>query len=95
LRAIENRSEFVRVANTGISGFVDRYGRYHDKRGWFEIAVATRDVELSAGSTIYGRVGDVVVWVLIAGLVGAIVVARISARPAFPGSGASADRQVC
>ncbi len=90
LRAIENRSEFVRVANTGISGFVDRRGRYHEKTALFEIAVAARDVSRSSRPTVYNRIGDAVVWVLIAGLLVAILRARMAGPDLpSPGSGPS------
>ena len=55
-------TEFVRVANTGISGFVDRRGRYHQMTRLFEEAVEVREVQLSAQSTVYSRTGDVVAW---------------------------------
>ncbi len=77
LRAIESRTSFVRVANTGISGFVDSRGRYHQQTGLFETAVEVRDVHLSKRLTIYDRVGDLVAWVAIAALGVAIVLARI------------------
>lgn len=76
LRAIENRSEFVRVANTGISGFVDRRGRYHDRTGLFATAVAARDVERSTDRTFYDRTGDWIVGLLVAGLAAVILAAR-------------------
>ena len=75
LRAIESRSAFVRVANTGISGFVDSRGRYHRRTRLFEKAVETWDVPLAGPPTVYDRTGDVVAWVAIAGLAFAIVVA--------------------
>jgi apolipoprotein N-acyltransferase len=81
LRAIENRTSFVRVANTGISGFVDSRGRYHERIGLFEVGVAAYDVELSDTVTVYDRVGDVVVWVLILGLLAVIVRARLAGSP--------------
>jgi apolipoprotein N-acyltransferase len=61
LRAIENRSAFVRAANTGISGFVDRRGRYHERTALFEQAVAVSDVAVAGDPTLYDRLGDVVV----------------------------------
>lgn len=69
LRAIENRCWFVRVANTGISGFVDPHGRYHGRTELFEEAVVVRDVPLTGGRTIYGATGNVVAWVAAAALV--------------------------
>ena len=62
LRAIENRSDFVRVSNSGISGFVDRRGRFYGATPMYEEAVRVRDVTLSAGRTIYDRIGDAVMW---------------------------------
>jgi apolipoprotein N-acyltransferase len=78
LRAIENRTSFVRVANTGISGFVDRRGRYHERIGLFEVGVAAYDVELSSELTVYNRIGDAVLWIMIAALVAVIVRARLA-----------------
>jgi len=78
LRAIENRTAFVRVANTGISGFIDRRGRYHQMTRLFEEAVEVRDVQLSVQSTVYSRTGDVVAWVaLILTLVAALPLRRL------------------
>jgi len=62
LRAIENRSDFVRVSNSGISGFVDRRGRFFDETPMYEEAVRVRDVTLSVGRTVYDRIGDAVMW---------------------------------
>jgi apolipoprotein N-acyltransferase len=58
LRAIENRCAFVRVANTGISGFVDPLGRYHGRTGLFEPAIEVDDVAVMPTRTIYDRFGD-------------------------------------
>ena len=78
LRAIENRTSFVRVANTGISGFVDNRGRYHERIGLFEVGVAAYDVELSDGLTVYNRIGDAIVWVMVVGLFAVIIRARLA-----------------
>ena len=83
MRAIENRTAFVRVANTGISGFVDPLGRYHDRTGLFVPAVEVRDVPVIGGRTLYTRFGDVVAWLAIAGCVFALLAAR-RARPRGP-----------
>jgi apolipoprotein N-acyltransferase len=75
LRAIENRSAFVRAANTGISGFVDRYGLYHHRTPLFETAVESFDVALSSQRTLYNRTGDAIVWLILLGLLWAVVLA--------------------
>jgi apolipoprotein N-acyltransferase len=61
LRAIENRSAFVRAANTGISGFVDSRGRFFERTPLFEQAVAASDVAVAGDLTPYARLGDVAV----------------------------------
>jgi len=84
MRAIETRSSIVRVANTGISGFVDPLGRFRGRTALFEEAVEVDDVEVTAGKTLYVRIGDVVAWAAIAGLLVAILAAlsRRSSRTA-------------
>jgi apolipoprotein N-acyltransferase len=72
LRAIENRTPIVRVANTGISGFIDRRGRYDARTELFEEAVAVRDVPLAGPPSVYSRSGDVVVWLALIGLAAAV-----------------------
>jgi len=73
LRAIENRSAFVRVANTGISGFVDPHGRYHERTPLFEQAIEVHDVPLTVRRTVYDRLGDVIIWPILLGLLGAAI----------------------
>jgi apolipoprotein N-acyltransferase len=68
MRAIENRMALVRVANTGISGFVDPMGRYTGETALFVTAVEAEDVPITAEKTIYTRYGDYVAWLAIAGL---------------------------
>jgi apolipoprotein N-acyltransferase len=75
LRAIENRSAFIRVANTGISMFVDPLGRESDRAELLTEAVRVRDVPLTTGRTVYDRIGDVPAWVALAGLAAAVAAA--------------------
>jgi apolipoprotein N-acyltransferase len=81
MRAIENRTGFVRVANTGISGFIDTRGRYHDRTELFEKTIEVRDVPVTDRRTLYDRSGDVIAWLAIAGLLAVAVVARSSRNP--------------
>ncbi len=67
LRAIETRRDIVRAANTGISGFVDARGHLFDATRLYEEAVIVREIGVRRGRTIYGRIGDVVAWVAVAG----------------------------
>jgi apolipoprotein N-acyltransferase len=73
IRAVEEGRYVVRAANTGISGAVDPYGRVLLATPLFEPASVTVDVRLLTGRTIYGRLGDVVVWISMAIAVAAAV----------------------
>ena len=71
LRAIENRSSFVRAANTGISMFVDPLGRDAERTGLNVEAVRMHDLPLTNGRTVYDRIGDVPAWLALAALAAA------------------------
>jgi len=60
MRAIENGRYLARAANTGISGFVDPYGRVMAQSAIFQPAVLTEDVRLLHDDTLYTRYGDIV-----------------------------------
>jgi apolipoprotein N-acyltransferase len=62
LRAIEEGRYLARAANTGISGFVDPYGRVMAKTSLFEPAVVVRDIRFLKDRTIYNRIGDLAAW---------------------------------
>lgn len=62
MRAIEEGRYLARAANTGISGFVDPYGRVIAKTSLFEPAVVVRDIRFLQDRTIYNRIGDLVAW---------------------------------
>ena len=57
-RAVENRRSVVRVANTGISGFVDPSGAILEKTDIFTTCTLTRQVPVFSGTTLYTRHGD-------------------------------------
>jgi apolipoprotein N-acyltransferase len=71
LRAIENRTSFVRVANSGISMFVDPLGRVAERTALDVEAVRTHDIAIVEQRTMYDRVGNVVAWAAIATLLAA------------------------
>lgn len=60
-RAIENRVPFARAANSGISGFIDPWGRILYQTTMDVEAVATRRLRLGKGPSFYTRHGDVFV----------------------------------
>jgi apolipoprotein N-acyltransferase len=72
MRSIEQGRYLARAANTGISGFVDPYGRVLAETGLFEPAIQVREVRFLTERTVYGRIGDSAAY---AGLVIAIVMA--------------------
>jgi apolipoprotein N-acyltransferase len=57
-RAVENRTWLVRVANTGISAFVDPVGRILHRTAVFEQAVRVCRIDRMKGSSFYGKWGD-------------------------------------
>jgi apolipoprotein N-acyltransferase len=58
MRAIEQGRYLARSANTGISGFVDPYGRVVQQSDIFERAVLVGEVRMLETFTVYGRIGD-------------------------------------
>ena len=80
LRAIENRSSFVRVANTGVSMFVDPLGRDAQRTELLTQEVCVADVALTDVRTVYDRIGDVTAWAAIAAFVAAALIGRRGTR---------------
>jgi apolipoprotein N-acyltransferase len=62
MRSIEQGRYLARAANTGISGFVDPYGRVIRKTDLFHPAVLVADLRFIQARTIYSRIGDVIAW---------------------------------
>jgi apolipoprotein N-acyltransferase len=62
MRSIEQGRYLARAANTGISGFVDPYGRAVDKTDLFHEAVVVGDLRFITERTVYNRIGDLVAW---------------------------------
>jgi apolipoprotein N-acyltransferase len=59
MRAVENRRSVVRSANTGISEFIDPYGRYiGEPTKYGEIATLTEDIPLVDSVTFYAEHGN-------------------------------------
>jgi apolipoprotein N-acyltransferase len=59
MRAIEEGRYLVRAANTGVSGFVDPYGRVLSATRIFEPAVVMGEIRFLKAATVYSRIGDV------------------------------------
>jgi apolipoprotein N-acyltransferase len=58
LRAIENRRDFVRVANTGISALISARGTIIATTPWWEKATLKGKLHLYGGQTFFARHGD-------------------------------------
>jgi apolipoprotein N-acyltransferase len=80
MRAIENGRYLARAANTGISGFVDPYGRVLHKTDLFEPAVLVGDLRFLQTHTIYSRIGDLAAWLSLALTLAALLAAFTLSR---------------
>lgn len=80
-RSIENRMWLVRAANTGISAFVDPWGRIQKAGGLFTREVLTEKIALSHGKiTFYTKNGDLFATIcslLGIGFIGYAIIRRI------------------
>jgi apolipoprotein N-acyltransferase len=82
MRAIENGRYLARAANTGISGFVDPYGRVIAKSSLFTEALLVEDLRFLRTRTVYSRIGDLVAWLCLAMTVAALLASRRGSRSA-------------
>jgi apolipoprotein N-acyltransferase len=58
VRAIENRRDFVRVANTGISALINAKGMVIVKTPWWKKTTLKGKIHLHRGQTFFARHGD-------------------------------------
>lgn len=63
-RSIENRSPMLRVANTGISSFIDLTGRILSETPIFQEKILIDEVAIIGQKSFYTQYGDVFIWVL-------------------------------
>ena len=78
LRAVEEGLPLVRVANTGISGVIDGYGRVKAKLELDTKGILDNPLPRALAPTLYGRLGDWIVLflVLLTGGAGALLTGR-------------------
>lgn len=57
LRAIENRRWIIRCANTGISGYIDPWGRYVQRSSIYKEAVMQQAIQLRSDCTFFVKQG--------------------------------------
>jgi apolipoprotein N-acyltransferase len=65
-RAIEHRIAVVRAANTGVSAFIAPTGQITRQLSLFTRGTMIDRVPLRVGRTLYGRLGDWLVWLSMA-----------------------------
>ena len=58
LRAVENRTPLIRCANSGLSFFVDPYGRVMGETELFTFALPTAELPPGSGGTFFTRHGE-------------------------------------
>lgn len=66
MRSIEEGRYLARAANTGISGFVDPYGRVMQESNMFQSAVMVDELRFIKERTIYSYIGDLAGWLGVA-----------------------------
>ena len=76
MRSIEEGRYLARAANTGISGFVDPYGRVLQSSDMFRSAVVMADVRFLKTRTVYNSIGDLVGWLSVAFTAAALLASR-------------------
>ena len=64
-RAIENGMPTARLANSGITAFIDQYGHISDKTEIFTDRVVVRKMQLKTRDTLYQHIGDTVETILL------------------------------
>lgn len=57
-RAIENGMPAARLANSGVSAFIDQYGHFDKNTDIFMDAVIQRKMQLKTRETLYAKIGD-------------------------------------
>ncbi|MCY4605016.1 MAG: apolipoprotein N-acyltransferase, partial [Gemmatimonadetes bacterium] len=81
MRAVENRTAIARAATTGISLFIDPFGRTYEATDLFTPAVAVATVPVGQPATFYTRHGDIFAWSCLLVVLGAFVARFRKPRP--------------
>lgn len=78
MRAIELRRSFARAANTGVSCFVDPTGKVRRETPVYTRAYEVDTIQTMSGHSVYARIGDVFVYVILGffGVLGGMAIFR-------------------
>ncbi len=76
MRAIEQGLPMVRVANTGISGVIDPYGRVQKSLGLATAGIIDAALPTAISPTLYARFGSAIFWLVILCASGIILLTR-------------------
>lgn len=80
-RAVEQRRWLIRSTATGLSAFIDSSGRIVQKSGFETAETLIEPVPMiDDGPTVYGRVGDLLGWISILAVAGALLGGRAQKR---------------
>jgi apolipoprotein N-acyltransferase len=81
-RSIETRRALIRSTNTGISAIVDPAGRITQRTGQWtrETLVAPVPLMKDRSTTLYLRAGNIIGWLCVALMIGALVTLRLRRR---------------
>jgi apolipoprotein N-acyltransferase len=87
-RAVENRVPVARAANTGISCFIDQFGRItgrvsNNGKDTFVEGYLTQPIRASDEKTFYTRYGDVFVWICLLISMGFLLLAFLFKKRSF------------
>ncbi|MFH0922228.1 MAG: apolipoprotein N-acyltransferase [Fibrobacterota bacterium] len=82
-RAVENGIPAAQCANTGITAFVDAYGRQSPAPDIYTRATVTRTLDVAPVTTFYRRHGDLVGWCCLFALI--LYLLSVVFRPLLPG----------
>lgn len=91
MRAVEQRVGIARAANTGISMFIDPFGRTHQRTELFEAAVRVGTVYTTDSTTLFSRWGDWLATIAAFGALGLLIMAWRRGRVSTPPGVRTAD----
>ena len=94
MRAVENRTAIARAATSGISLFIDPFGRTYEATDLFTPAVAVATVPVGQPATFYTRHGDLFAWGCLLIALVALVARFRKPRPAREPAEADLDSEV-